>query len=411
MSSPTSLRVIFLTSSYPRSPDDNASIFIRHLAEHIRDLGHDVHVIAPADTEAGIAVEHGITVERFKYLPARWQRLAYGSGILSNLRNRPLLWLQVPPFAIAMAWSLMRSLRRTPRPRLLHAHWVIPQGLIAALIGTMLGVPVIVSLHGADAFALHRGPLSFLKRLCLRRCAAWTANTHATADAVIQGHAMPPPCIIPMGVDTDRFGSGCRDRLRTGLGPSELIILYVGRLVEKKGIDDLIQAFACLAGDLREKAHLWIVGRGELENPLTKLSVDLGVGDRVKFWGEIPNNLLPDYYAAADLFVGPSVEAAFGDTEGQGVVFIEAFAAGVCVVATSVGGIPDVVNDGHSGVLVPPRNPAALAAAMQRLLIDSGLRQSLARNARAKVRQSYDWSKVADQFAGLYRDILENDPG
>lgn len=406
-----STRIIFLTSSYPRSPDDNASIFIRYLAEHLRDLRHDIHVIAPADAKAGIVVEHGITVERFKYLPARWQKLAYGSGIPSNLRNRPLLWLQVPFFALAMAWSLVRSLRRMPRPQLLHAHWVIPQGLIATLIGRMLGVPVIVSLHGADAFALHRGPLSFLKRFFLRRCAAWTANTHATADAVIQGRIMPSPRIIPMGVDTGRFSSGSRDRLRAGLGSEELVILFVGRLVEKKGVDDLIQAYARLPGELRQKTHVWIVGRGQRENLLKKLSADLGVSDRIIFWGEIPNNLLPDYYAAADLFVGPSVEAAFGDTEGQGVVFIEAFAAGVCVVATNVGGIPEVVNHGYSGVLVPPRNPAALAAAMQRLLVDPELRQALARNARVTARQRYDWSSVAGQFAGLYRETLENDRG
>jgi len=208
-----------------------------------------------------------------------------------------------------------------------------------------------------------------------------------------------------MGVDTDRFGSGTRNRLRAGLDSNELVILYVGRLVEKKGVDDLIRAYASLTGDLREKTHVWIVGHGELENSLKTQSAELGINQRIKFWGEIPNEQLPDYYAAADLFVGPSVEAASGDTEGQGVVFIEAFAAGLCVIATRVGGIPEVVDDGHTGVLVSPRNPTELAAAMQRLLSDPTLRQGLANNARTQAREHYAWAKIASEFLALYREV------
>lgn len=208
-----------------------------------------------------------------------------------------------------------------------------------------------------------------------------------------------------MGVDTDRFGSGTRGRLRVGLGSNEMIILYVGRLVEKKGIDDLIRAYARLADDLRKKTHMWIVGRGELEGSLKTLSAELGVEDRIKFWGEIPNDQLPDYYAAADLFVGPSVEAASGDTEGQGVVFIEAFAAGLCVIATRVGGIPEVVDDGYTGILISPRSPTELAAAMRRLLSDPDLRKRLGHNAHARARENYAWPRIADEFVALYRDI------
>ncbi len=399
------LRVILLTSSYPRHATDSASVFLRYLAQHLNQRGIAVHVLAPADQSAGMTTEDGINVSRFRYFPRPWQKLAYGSGIPSNLRHRPRLWLQVPFFALAMTWALFRSLRNTPRPQLIHAHWVIPQGLIAVLTGLLLRVPVVISLHGADAFALNRGPLSPLKRFCLRHCAAWTANTRATAQAIALGHVLPSPRIIPMGVDTDCFGSGVRSRLRTGLGSNEMIMLYVGRLVEKKGVGDLIQAFARLAGDLREKTHLWIVGHGELENSLETMSRELGVGDRIKFWGEIPNDQLPDYYAAADLFVGPSVEATSGDTEGQGVVFIEAFAAGLCVIATTVGGIPEVVDHGRTGILVPPKNPNELAGAIQQLLSDSVLRQRLARNAQDEAREHYAWPRIADEFVTLYSDI------
>jgi len=364
-----------------------------------------VHVLAPASTTANSTCDNDVTVWRFRYFPARWQKLAYGSGILPNLRRNPLLWLQVPFFVLAMSIALLRLLIKV-RPHLIHAHWVLPQGLIAVLTGFLMRIPAVVSIHGADAFALRRGPLSLLKRLCLKCSAAWTANTHATAEAITCGHSLPPPHIIPMGVDTERFGSGSRDYLRIDIGSNEIIILYVGRLVEKKGVDDLIKAYALLPAELREKTYVWIIGRGDCETQLRALSVELEVDNHIRFWGEVPNDQLPDYYAAADLFVGPSVEAASGDTEGQGVVFIEAFAAGLCVIATRVGGIPEVVNDGQTGNLVPPRSPTELAAAIQRLLSDNTLREQLARNARETASRRYAWPRIAAEFADLYRQVI-----
>ena len=113
--------------------------------------------------------------------------------------------------------------------------------------------------------------------------------------------------ITPMGVDVDRFASGNRDRLRADLGRDTKIVLFVGRLVEKKGVDDLITAFSLLPARVRETTLLWIVGDGELRQQLETLAQRLGVADDTKFWGRIANDQLPDYYAAGDIFVGPFV--------------------------------------------------------------------------------------------------------
>ena len=393
-----------LVSSYPRGPTDSASIFLRHLAESLHDRGLAITVLAPADDKAGTTLENGVTVQRFHYFPKPWQKLAYGSGILPNLRRNPILWLQVPFFLVCMTISLLRGLHRV-RPDVVHAHWVIPQGMIAILARLFYKTPTVITLHGGDAFAFTNKSLQKLKQYALRKCDAWTTNTRVTSSAVGSSYLMPQPYVIPMGVDVDRFASGNRNRLRADLNPDEKIVLFIGRLVEKKGVDDLIRAFSMLPAHLSEKTRLWIVGDGELRPDLEALVGQLGVAEHTKFWGRIANNQLSDYYAAGDIFVGPSVVAESGDTEGQGVVFIEAFAARLCVLATRTGGISEVIEDGTTGVLVEPSNPPLLAQAMVALLCNKELTTRLTANAFAEVQKKYQWAKIASEFECVYRRI------
>jgi glycosyltransferase involved in cell wall biosynthesis len=399
------LKVIMLASSYPRSADDTASVFLRYLAESLYKRGLEVHVLAPADRESGSETEKGVTVHRFRYFPGTWQRLAYGSGILPNLKRNSLLWGQVPFFLTSMTYSLLRLMREI-QPDIVHAHWLLPQGTIAVLVKSFRKIPVITTVHGGDVFALQGTLLGKIKRFTLRRSDAWTSNTRASSDAVGDGASVPRPQIIPMGVDIERFASGNRDRWRQGLGPDDNVVLFVGRLVEKKGVDDLIEAFSLLPSGIQARTRLWIVGSGEQETALKAQSRELGLSDRTTFWGKIPNSELPDFYAAADLFVGPSVMATSGDTEGQGVVFLEAFAARLCVLATRIGGISEVVESGKTGLLVEPRNPGQLADIIAKLLNDQDLRARLTSNAFEIVVAEYDWNNIAGSFEEIYRCAL-----
>lgn len=399
------LKITMLVSSYPRCSDDSASIFLRNLAESLRDRGLRVHVLAPADGKAGTTSENGVIVQRFRYFPGPWQKLAYGSGILPNLRRNPLLWLQVPFFVACMAIVLFKSVRKM-RPDVIHAHWVIPQGCVAVLTRMAHKTPTIITLHGGDAFAFTAGLLQKLKRFALRRSDAWTTNTRTTSNAVVGDQSVSQPMVIPMGVDVDHFASGKREKLRASIAEDMQVVLFVGRLVEKKGVEDLIRAFSLLSD--RARARLWIVGDGELRTKLEALAEQMGIVQQTTFWGRMPNDQLPDFYAAADLFVGPSVVAASGDTEGQGVVFLEAMAAGLCVLATKAGGISEVVEDGHTGVLVEPSNPRQLADAMAQLLIDKRHRSALAASALEKVKNTYSWPKIALQFDNVYHSVVAN---
>ncbi len=397
---PKPLKVLMVSSGYPRSREDNAGIFVRYLAKHLTQHGLEVHVLAPADRKAGSCIEGNIHVHRFQYFPLALQRLAYGSGILHNLRRNPLLWIEVPFFVATMAVSLLRLLRRE-NPDLIHAHWVLPQGLLAVFSRPFHERPVVITAHGTDAFSLKGNLMENLKRLVLRSSNAWTSNTRATSEAFGNDSTLPKPHIIPMGVDVERFHRGERKTLRRKLPEDELLVLFVGRLVEQKGVDDLLRAFSLLPAALRAKTTLWVVGDGEQRPWLQQYTEDLGISSKACFWGQISNDLLPDFYAAADLFVAPS-----GDTEGQGVVLLEASASGLCVLATRVGGINEVIEDGQTGVLVEPRNPKELAGAMARLLGNPKLRKELAENASMKAKD-YRWKKIAQDFGELYGDVIE----
>lgn len=402
MSEDRPLRILLLASSYPRNRADHASIFLRHLAEHLCQRKIQVHVLAPADGKGGTKVEGNVTVHRFQYLPAGLQRLAYGSGILSNLRRRPWLWAQVPFFLASMIFALLRLIRKE-QPHLIHAHWILPQGLIAVVTKYLHRVPVIATAHGADAFAFRGKFMARLKWVAVTQSNAWTANTRSTAGAIGDSALLTAPhVIIPMGINVEHFSRGDPGRLRRELPPDGLLVLFVGRLVEKKGCRDLLEAFSLLPSSLRARTSLWVVGEGELRDGLRKYATSMDIDQKVRFWGGISNHLLPDLYAAGDLFVAPSIEAESGDTEGQGVVLLEAFAARVCVLATRVGGIAEVVTDGATGVLVEPHHPKQLAVAMEKLLGDRFLRNRLAENAFQTVKQEYGWEKIAAQFEELY---------
>jgi len=395
-------KVLWIASSYPRCEADSAGIFLKYLAQAIQQEGFDLHVLAPDHSAVAVSKQDNPVKDyRFRYFfPRHLQLLAYGSGILTNLQGQPWLFLQVPFFMIFQffsTWRLMRQLE----PDLIHAHWVFPQGWIAALLGKWRGVPVIVTVHGSDAHSLRHSLLAKIKRWTLRNCSSWTSNTSATAQVV--GNNLPVPKIIPMGVDLKRFNSG----LSLKKTPGTSVLLFVGRLVEIKGLRDLITAFSLMDKSLQSKTELWIIGDGAERQSLETLARTLNLTGRITFYGRLPNDLLPDYYATADIFIAPSIIDSSGSAEGQGVILLEALASGTPIISTKTGGISEMIQHGKTGWLVEPNDPVDLKNAMERLLMDKEFRDSLAA-AGKKIIPSYDWKVIANKFSSLYYQHLDN---
>jgi glycosyltransferase involved in cell wall biosynthesis len=399
-----SMKVLMVATSYPRFRGDTAAVFLQYLARAIGGAGHDVHVLAPDDPLAGSSVtDEGVDIHRFEYFPAKRHRLTYGSGILPNLRASRWVYLQVPFFLASLLVSLFVLARRI-KPDVIHAHWIVPTGFVAVLVGRLLGIPVITTVHGGDAFSLRSSVFRWLKKFTLKNSAMWTSNTRSTAAAAARGFSIDAPKIIPMGVDVQLFASGNRALQRAGLGDRERIILFVGRLVEKKGCEVLIKAFRHVVGTSPDKIMLWIVGDGDEKQALMDLVEARGLSESVCFFGMQPNERLPDIYSAADLFVLPSIEDGKGDTEGQGVVLLEAMAGGVPVIASRVGGVEETIDEGTTGWLVKPSDPGALGERVSECLKSTRLRATVAESARSSV-MSYDWPVVAQSFVELFEAV------
>ncbi|MBQ0725253.1 MAG: glycosyltransferase [Cycloclasticus sp.] len=402
MNTSAPLKVLLLTSSYPRNDSDNSSVFLRYLATNLAKQGVDIHVLAPDHPRVkNAALDAGVKNHWFQYLPKQWQQLTYGSGILPNLKRNKLLYLHVPFFLISMFFSLLFLCKKI-KPDVIHAHWIIPQGFIAVIVGKLLNIPVIATAHGGDAFSLNTDLLSRLKVFTLKRCKFWTANTSATAKAFGTTSDLPKPIIIPMGVDIEHFRSGNADNV---LGTeTRKIILFVGRLVEKKGVKYLIKAFSMLPKKTQDESTLWIVGDGDERKSLEHQAQNLGVKN-IKFWGQIQNKQLPDFYAAATLFVAPSIIDSKGDTEGQGVILLEAMASKTPIIATTVGGISEVITDGKTGLLVQQKNSSALSTAIQLLVNNPKTTEAYSGSALEHLVKTYSWEPIAQQFISIFNDL------
>ena len=165
----------------------------------------------------------------------------------------------------------------------------------------------------------------------------------------------------------------------------------------KKDVKYLIKAFSRLPKKTQDESILWIVGDGDERKSLEHQAQNLGVKN-IKFWGQIQNKQLPDFYAAATLFVAPSIIDSNGDTEGQGVILLEAMASKTPIIATTVGGIPEVITHNETGLLVPPGNSNKLSHAIQTLFHTNGLAEHCVSNAYLKTTQTYSWAEVSRRF-------------
>lgn len=392
-------KILWLTSSFPRFENDSASVFLHNLAESLIQQDYDMHVLAPDHLLVDNSLHKKLkNNHHFRYfLPRSLQKLAYGSGILPNLKAKPWLFVQVPFFIIALFFSTWRLILQL-KPHLLHAHWIFPQGTIAVILGKLFGIPTVVTAHGGDAFALQGSVLGLIKQWTIKLSNIWTSNTFATAKAV--GKDLPQPEIIPMGINYQLFNSG--NRITTS---EANILLFVGRLVEKKGVHDLITAYSLLPKILQNRSQLWIIGDGNEREILEALAISLKINENVRFFGRIPNDQLPDYYATADIFIAPSIIDSSGDTEGQGVILLEAMASRTAVISTKTGGISEIIKHGKNGILVNPGNPKELSRAIQKLLNDNILRKQLATEGQ-KLAKTYDVRFIGQKFARIYESLM-----
>lgn len=303
------------------------------------------------------------------------------------------------PWTLKTTFALKRLLNEI-KPDILHMHYLAP--LIAPVI--LRFRPFIVSVWGSDIVD-ESGPggvpgrLGLLKRIVLRQADAILASSRFLAALTCEYAGLPTER-VPVyywGVDLRQFPPTRVSRRERAGG--NLVIGYVKHLLPKYGAEYLLRAIPAV-----KKKHpaikVILLGEGALRGELEKLVVDLAISDVVRFCGSISHEQIPKYLEQMDIFVMPSLYESFG------MAAIEAQAMGVPVVATNVGGIPEAVADGITGILVPPRDPDAIAQAIIQLIEDNSLRLSMSREGPRFVARCFDWEKNAGRVEELYDSLL-----
>lgn len=395
-------RILCLTSNFPRWPGDSTTPFVLHLAQDMQELGWDVDVVAPhAPGAARNEVMDGIAVERFRYLwPTSSQTVCYEGGAIGNLRRRPSNYLKLPALVAAETAAVVARVRRRHYD-IVHSHWLLPQGFAGGIASTLGGVPQVTTVHGSDVLALRARWLRPFKRSALRRSALITVNSSITEAAVRHIEGFTTPVVrIPMGVDTTKIDSDARivrelrSRYRRGDGP---LVVFVGRVVEEKGVSDLIDAVELLLPELPNTSAV-IVGDGSAKSNLERSVTARSLGEHIKFAGWVDSHHVPNYLRAADVFVGPSRMSASGGREAQGLTFLEAMASETPVVATRSGGIVDFIADGETGLLVSEASPREIAQTVRRLVHSPHFAQGLAAAGRQRVVDGFSRQATAAAF-------------
>lgn len=390
--------LLVVTSTLPRWEGDSEPRFVMDLCQAMSP-GWRVRVLAPHCAGAARAERWGeVEVRRFRYFAGWGEVLAYEGGVLPRLRARPWLWLLVPWFLLALVASIARELRREP-VALIHAHWLLPQGFATrlALWFSRRQVPVICTAHGADVLGLRGAAAGALQRWVARGCARVGVVSEALAsELTARGVPQAKLRLMPMGVQVPA-------RAPARGNPAGLVA-FAGRLVEKKGFAVLLEAFARVVVEVPQ-ARLCVAGGGPELEAHRRRAASLGLGGCVEFLGAVPHARVLDLFARASVGVMPSVTAADGDSEGLGLVMLEAMAAGCPMIASDLPAVRTVIRDGENGRLVPERDEAALARAILEVLHDPAKAARMAATALQDVARRFSWDAVAANHDRVYSEL------
>jgi glycosyltransferase involved in cell wall biosynthesis len=394
--------ILVLTSTFPRWKNDDAPPFVFELCRRLT-LVYDVHVSAPhAPGSLTSETLDGIHVHRFRYFLSSGQKIAYDGGILPKLRKRPHLVALVPFFLFFQLLAAVRIARRY-RVKVLHAHWILPQGAIALFTRHFSGgnAGILCTLHGADLYGLQGRIFDVIRRAILRRTDRLTVVSRAMQSDLPLIPDAQKISVVPMGVDL-------RMRFTPGMVPERgKSLLFIGRLVEKKGLRYLIEAMPSIVEHCPD-ACLRVVGSGPERPAYEHMARQMGLSDRIQFLGAIPNSDLPALYRSSSVFVFPSVVGKSGDREGFGLVLVEAMGCGCAVAASDLPPVRDIIRPWKTGGVFAPADSAQLGAAVLRLLSDSALRESLARNGRDFAVEHFDWELITLRYMRLLNELVRD---
>jgi glycosyltransferase involved in cell wall biosynthesis len=387
------LKVLHVATAYTRFKGDVITPWLVELLTRLKNEGIEISVFTSSYMGLGNHVIEGIQVYRFRYCFKRFERLTHEETAVDRITRGLFNIVLSLLYIVFGAWSMAR-LTRKKKFDIVHVHWPFPH-LVFGIVGKRIGgARLYNSFYGVEIRWLKKKFPVLLKTfsLLMNKSDKVTAISTHTANE-LAGVVKGPIEIIP-------FSAAMAERHGTASAKKEII--FVGRLVERKGVKYLIEAFNRIHKSIPH--HLVIIGEGPERRPLENMVSRLGIESRVSFTGMISDETLNRYYRSCSCLVLPAVYDKKGDTEGLGVVLLEAMSYAKPVIASRVGGITDIVVDGENGLLVPPANPEILGQAIVKLTRSTQLQRMLGRRARKTVDEKFNWDRIIEKLIKLYHD-------
>ena len=435
------MKVLVIGSVYPRFQEDAEVPWLRTSVAHLKKAGIEIQVLAPAYKGLKSHDIDGTHVNRFRYAPANWEILTHEEGAPSKMASKPWLQLLAIPYIINGFFQCIRICRKW-RPDVIHAHWPFPHAYIALGAAKLFRIPLVLNFHGAELLLIRKKKwVKPLLKFAIGQAQAIFANSSFTAGKIKALRNVDvewSPYGTTLETNKDESNASCHPERNVvkSKDPVTIVphpvngkfkILFVGRHIERKGICYLIEAAKYLP---RDKFEIRIVGVGDLTEQLKQQAALLDERQKTKderdvilsesegssqgnqpadiiFTGKLSPEDLANEYKTANVFVLPAIVDHKGDTEGLGVVLIEAMELGLPIVASNVGGIPDVVVNGESGILVPEKDPVALADAFKRLEADATLIQKLLAGARKRIEECFTWDGIIERQIEVYKRLQQ----
>jgi glycosyltransferase involved in cell wall biosynthesis len=385
------LSVLVLTSSFPLK-NFPVGMHVYNKCKHLVQKGVRVTVLAPhCDGEPFNEIKDGIRIIRFPYFyPFSKQKVAYHHGLVENLKTSILAKLQLPLFFISF---ILHGFIHGKGKSIIHAHW-FPAGLVGMILKKKTGKKLVLMMH-------HPHKKNLLYKLILKNTDFLFANSSYVLEKTLNIYPVPKSQVLPVPINYEQFAPGnnaeeIRKQLDIG---DDIFVFSAGRFVKWKGFEYLIKAFDILVNEYNKtNIKLRIAGHGPSETSLKDLIRRYQLEHYVQLIGYIPNHQMNEFYSAADIFVIPSIVDENGDTEGFGLVSLEANACETPVIGSKVGGIVDVIEDGYNGFLVEQKNSSEIADKINKLAEDGDLRKKMAQNGRKKVVKNFNWTKITSEM-------------
>lgn len=387
------MKICMITTSFPRSLEDYSGIFIFRLCRALVSSGVDIDVVAPSDQRSdSFQILNGCSVHRFSYFfPKRWQKIAYGhGGIPANLKQSPWLLAMVPFFLLSF---FLKTYLVSRKASLIHAHWIY-SGLIAWGVGLLWGIPFVVTLRGSDVVRAQKGRLDGILSRWILRHAARVTTVNEGLRRWVTAQGIPEERVICI-----RNGVELNERKRRNDPMSPCRFLFVGNIVSAKGVQHLIEAIALVLQEEKE-VRLTLVGEGAERTFMEQWTKEKGIELFVEFVGGQPPDRIAFWMNQSDCLVLPSL------SEGTPNVILEAMASSLPVVASSLPGICEIVNDRVTGYLVKPGDVNGLAQKLLEIARNKDLRRRMGETGHQIILEmGLGWDQVAGRYKEVYQEL------